>query len=53
MDHDVQEVTARNFDSVVSKFLESSAAACLFFKPSDAEADFTMYNEVAKELMAW
>jgi hypothetical protein len=50
MDHDVQEVTGRNFDSVVSKFLDSQVASVFFFKASDAEADFTMYNEVAKEL---
>jgi thioredoxin-like negative regulator of GroEL len=50
MDHDVQEVTGRNFDSVVAKFLDSSVASVFFFKPGDAEAEFTMYNEVAKEL---
>merc|ERR550514_2475183 len=52
MDHDVQEVTGRNFDSVIAKFLDSSVASVFFFKPGDAEAEFTMYNEVAKELTA-
>jgi len=50
MDHDVQEVTQKNFDSVVSKFRDSQIASVFFFKPSDKEDTFTMYNEVAKEL---
>ena len=35
-------MTGRNFDSVVAKFLDSSVASVFFFKPGDAEADFTM-----------
>jgi hypothetical protein len=50
MDHDVQEVTQKNFDSVVSKFRDSQIASVFFFKPNDKEETFTMYNEVAKEL---
>merc|ERR1711904_167427 len=50
MDHDVQEVTQKNFDSVVSKFRDSQIASVYFFKPNDKEDTFTMYNEVAKEL---
>jgi len=50
MDHDVQEVTQKNFDSVVSKFRDSQIASVYFFKPGDKEDTFTTYNEVAKEL---
>jgi hypothetical protein len=50
MDHDVQEVTGRNFDSVISKFLDSNVASVFFFKTGDSESEFTTYNEVAKEL---
>jgi len=50
MDHDVQEVTARNFDSIVSKFRDSQCASVYFFKPNDKEDTFLVYNEVAKEL---
>jgi hypothetical protein len=50
MDHDVQEVTAKNFDSVIGKFRDSQVASIFFFKPSDAEKDFITYNEVGKEL---
>jgi hypothetical protein len=50
MDHDVQEVTGKNFDSVIGKFRDSQVASVFFFKPSDSEKDFIMYNEVGKEL---
>ena len=42
MDHDVQEVTQKNFDSVVSKFRDSQIASVFFFKPNDKEETFTM-----------
>jgi hypothetical protein len=50
MDHDVQEVTAKNFDSVIGKFRDSQVASVFFFKPTDSEKDFIMYNDVGKEL---
>jgi len=50
MEHDVQEITGRNFDSVISKFRDAAVASVFMFKPGDDIKLFDAYNEVAKEL---
>jgi len=52
MEHDIQQITAKNFDGVIGKFLSDSVASLWFFKDDDkADKSFLdEYNKVAKEL---
>jgi len=52
MEHDIQDLTAKNFDTVIGKFRDSAVAALWFYKPGEkADKDFLeAYNAVAKEL---
>jgi len=52
MEHDIQQITEKNFDGVIGKFREYSVAALWFFK-DDNSADKSLldeYNKVGKEL---
>jgi len=52
MQHDIQQLTEKNFDGIIGKFRDFSAASLWFFKDDNA-ADKTFldeYNKVAKEL---
>jgi len=52
MEHDIQQITEKNFDGVIGKFRDFSAAAIWFFKDDNA-ADkkfLDEYNNVGKEL---
>jgi len=52
MEHDIQQITEKNFDGVIGKFRADSIAALWFFKDdnSDDEKFLAEYNKVAKEL---
>jgi len=52
MQHDIQQITEKNFDGVIGKFRDFSVAALWFFK-DDNSADKALldeYNKVGKEL---
>mmetsp|Transcript_75193 Transcript_75193/g.178698 ORF Transcript_75193/g.178698 Transcript_75193/m.178698 type:complete len:421 (+) Transcript_75193:152-1414(+) len=52
MEHDIQQLTAQNFDGVISKFRDSAISSLWFFH-EDAAADqkfLDAYNQVAKDL---
>jgi len=52
MQHDIQQITEKNFDGVIGKFRDSSVAALWFFKDDNA-ADKNLldeFNKVGKEL---
>jgi hypothetical protein len=52
MEHDIQQITEKNFDGVIGKFRADSVAALWFFK-DDNSADKSFlddYNKVAKEM---
>jgi len=52
MKHDIQQITDKNFDGVISKFRESAVSSLWFFK-DDNKADqgfLDEYNKVAAEL---
>merc|ERR1719473_1703195 len=52
MKHDIQQITATNFDGVIGKFRDSSVSSLWFFK-SDNKEDQTFldtYNSVASDL---
>jgi len=52
MEHDLQQITEKNFDGVIGKFRDFSAAALWFFK-DDNSADKSLldeYNKVGKDL---
>jgi thioredoxin-like negative regulator of GroEL len=52
MEHDIQQITEKNFDGVIGKFRADSVAALWFFKDdsSDDKKFLDDYNKVAKEL---
>lgn len=51
MRHDIQQITAPNFDSIIGKFRDNSASSIWFFKDTAEDQKFLdVYNEVAKEL---
>jgi|EP00427_Karlodinium_veneficum_P018126 thioredoxin-like negative regulator of GroEL len=52
MEHDIQQITEKNFDGVIGKFRADSVAALWFFKDDNSEDEkfLTEYNKVAKEL---
>lgn len=52
MKHDIQQITATNFDGVVAKFRDSAISAVWFFKQSNAadQKFLDEYNAVAKDL---
>jgi len=52
MKHDIQLITARNFDGVIGKFRDSAVSALWFFKDDNKqdEAFLDAYNAVAGEL---
>jgi len=52
MEHDIQQITAQNFDGVISKFRDSSVSSVWYFK-NDNAADLKFldeYNKVAGSL---
>jgi len=52
MQHDIQQITEKNFDGVIGKFRDFSVAALWFFK-DDNSADKDLldeYNKVAKDM---
>jgi hypothetical protein len=52
MEHDIQQISEKNFDGVIGKFRDYSVAALWFFKDDNA-ADKSLldeYNKVGKEL---
>merc|ERR1719324_1013948 len=52
MKHDIQQITASNFDGVIGKFRDSAVSSLWFFK-GDNSADekfLDEYNSLAKEL---
>jgi len=52
MEHDIQQITEKNFDGVIGKFRDFSVAALWFFK-DDNSADKSLldeYNKVGKEM---
>mmetsp|Transcript_40217 Transcript_40217/g.90223 ORF Transcript_40217/g.90223 Transcript_40217/m.90223 type:complete len:426 (-) Transcript_40217:134-1411(-) len=52
MEHDIQQVTATNFDGVIGKFRDSAVSALWFFH-TDSAADkkfLDPYNQIAKDL---
>lgn len=52
MKHDIQQITDKNFDGVISKFRESAVSSLWFFKDDNKqdEAFLAEYNKVASEL---
>lgn len=51
MKHDVQQITAPNFDSIIGKFRDNAVSSLWFFKNTAEDKKFLdTYNEVAKEL---
>lgn len=51
MKHDIQQITAPNFDSIIGKFRDNSASSIWFFKDTAEDKKFLdVYNEAAKEL---
>lgn len=51
MKHDIQQITAKNFDSVIGKFRDSTVSALWFFKDTKGDNSFLdEYNTIAKEL---
>jgi hypothetical protein len=52
MEHDIQQITEKNFDGVIGKFRDFAAASIWFFKDDNAEDKKLLdeYNKVAKEL---
>jgi len=51
MKHDIQQITAPNFDSVIGKFRDSAVASLWFFKDTPEDKKFLdAYNAVATEL---
>jgi len=52
MKHDIQQVTSSNFDSVISKFRDSSVSSLWYFHDDNAEdiKFLDEYNKVASEL---
>jgi len=52
MQHDIQQITEKNFDGIIGKFRDFSATALWFFKDDNAEDKTFLeeYNKVAKEL---
>lgn len=52
MEHDIQQITEKNFDGVIGKFRDTSIAALWFFKDdNDADSKFLdEYNKVGQEL---
>lgn len=51
MKHDVQQITAPNFDGIIGKFRDSAVSSLWFFKDTPEDKKFLdVYNEVAKEL---
>eukprot|EP00927_Polykrikos_kofoidii_P060207 TRINITY_DN55255_c0_g1_i1.p1 TRINITY_DN55255_c0_g1~~TRINITY_DN55255_c0_g1_i1.p1 ORF type:complete len:449 (-),score=96.92 TRINITY_DN55255_c0_g1_i1:61-1245(-) len=52
MKHDIQGITAANFDGVISKFRDVAVAACWFYK-DESKADLNLldeYNQAAASL---
>jgi len=52
MEHDIQQITGKNFEGVIGKFRDTSVASIWFFKDDNA-ADKKLldeYNKVGKEL---
>jgi thioredoxin-like negative regulator of GroEL len=52
MEHDIQQITEKNFDGIIGKFRADSIAALWFFKDdnSDDKKFLDEYNKVAKEM---
>jgi len=51
MRHDIQQITAPNFDSVIGKFRADIVASIWFFKDTPEDKKFLdVYNQVAKEM---
>jgi len=51
MKHDIQQITAPNFDGIVGKFRDSAVTSIWFFKDTAEDKKFLdVYNEVAKDL---
>jgi len=52
MEHDIQQITEKNFIGVIGKFRDTSASALWFFKDDNAEDKkfLDVYNTVAKEV---
>merc|ERR550537_231921 len=52
MEHDIQQITEKNFDGVIGKFRDTSVSALWFFKDdnSDDKALLDEFNKVGKEL---
>jgi len=51
MRHDIQQITAQNFDGVIGKFRDSTISSLWLFKDTPEDKKFLdQYNAVAKEL---
>lgn len=52
MEHDIQQITQKNFDGVIGKFRDTNAAAIWFFKDDNAEDKkfLAEYNKVGGDL---
>mmetsp|Transcript_54640 Transcript_54640/g.152493 ORF Transcript_54640/g.152493 Transcript_54640/m.152493 type:complete len:423 (-) Transcript_54640:72-1340(-) len=52
MRHDIQGITAQNFDGVISKFRDSAVSAVWYYKEDDSkdQAFLEEYNKVASDL---
>jgi len=51
MKHDIQQITAPNFDSIIGKFRDNAVSSLWLFKDTPEDKKFLdVYNEVAKEL---
>jgi len=51
MKHDIQQITAPNFDSIIGKFRDSAVSSIWFFKDTSEDKKFLdEYNKVATEL---
>lgn len=51
MKHDIQQITASNFDGVIGKFRDTAVSVLWFYKDTKADRDvLEEYNAVAKDL---